>query len=462
MAAINRKPLLLWPLFLLFALVLLVGTIYITYFIQRHETGRLLVTYALLFIAYAGIILLVKSDKEVYLFLGVSLLARFVLLPAMPQLSDDYYRFLWDGMLINHGIHPFVHVPTTLVAQGYLEQLPPLAPTLYQHMNSPDYFTIYPPVCQALFAGAFYFFPDSLEGGVIMLRLPILIAEVVSIFFIFKLLKIYALPAKYALLYAFNPLVILELSGNLHFEALMICFLLVNIYLFQQNRLMLSAVFFGLAICAKLLPLIFLPLFIRRLGIRKSMYYFGVVGVTCVLLFLPLLNVELVKGLQNSVGLYFQKFEFNASLYYIVREIGYAVKGFNIIEQAGKWMAIAAFVSIILFTLLERCKRLPEAFLWVLLIYYIFATIVHPWYVTPLVAFSVFSKYRFAIVWSLLVFFSYIGYSVTGYYEHLMVVFVEYCIILVVLVYEIGLFADVGWLKNFLKKSGLRSASYMQ
>src|SRR5690606_18023788 len=135
-------------------------------------------------------------------------------------------------------IHPFAHVPTTLVAQGYLEQLPPLAPTLYHHMNSPDYFTIYPSVCQALFAGAFFLFPNSLEGSIIMLRLPMIVAEMVSICMLLKSLEHYELPAKYALLYAFNPLVILELSGNLHFEVLMLCFLLVSLYFFHQNRLL--------------------------------------------------------------------------------------------------------------------------------------------------------------------------------------------------------------------------------
>jgi alpha-1,6-mannosyltransferase len=461
MANAHRKFVSSWLLLLLFALILSGGIIYITYFVQRDETGRLLIVYSLLFITYIAIILLAKSDKEIYILLGVSLFVRFVLLPALPPLSDDFYRFLWDGMLINQGRHPFAQVPTTLVAQGHLEQFPPIAPMLYQQMNSPDYFTIYPPVCQALFAAASFLFPNSLAGGIIMIRLPMLVAEAISIFFIFKLLRIYKLPSKYILLYALNPLVILELSGNLHFEVLMICFLLVSVYFFQQNRLMLSAIFFGLAICTKLVPLIFLPLFIRRLGIRKAIYYFGMVGISCLLLFLPLLNAELVKGLQSSIGLYFQKFEFNASIYYIVREIGYVVKGFNIIEQAGRWLAICAFVCIILFSIFERCKRLPEAFLWILMLYYPFATIVHPWYITPLVAFSIFSKFRFAIVWSLLAFFTYAGYSPTGYYENLIVVFFEYSITLVVLAYEVWLYADLNSLKGVFKKSGLGSISYI-
>jgi len=437
MADVHRKFTSLWPVLLLSALVITGGVIYITYFLSRNETFPLLVTYSLIFIAYAGVLLLASTERETIFLLGIALLARFLLLPATPNLSDDYYRFLWDGMLINHDIHPFAHLPSALVAQGYLEQFPAIAPTLYQQMNSPDYFTIYPPVCQALFATASFLFPNSIEGGIIILRLPMLMAEVVSIYFLIKLLKIYELPVKYALLYALNPLVILELSGNLHFEVLMICFLLISLYLFQQGRLWLSSIFFALAVCTKLVPLIFLPLFIRRLGMKQAVYYFSLVGIASVLLFLPLLNFELLQGLQSSIGLYFQKFEFNASIYYIVREIGYAVKGFNIIEKSGKWMAIAAFGCIILFTIFERYKRLPEAFLWVLFIYYLFATIVHPWYVAPLVAFSVFSKFRFAVIWSLVIFFSYAGYHSGGFTENMTIVFIEYIVVFSVALLEI-------------------------
>ena len=437
MGGTNRKSLLSSLSLALLVLILIGSVFYLTYFVKRHETTALLITFSLCFIAYAVILLLASSGREIYFLTAAAMVARFVFLPALPNLSDDFYRFLWDGMLLNHAIHPFAHLPSALVAQGYLNSFPAIASTLFQQMNSPDYFTIYPPVGQALFATATFFSPNSLSGGILLMRFPMLIAEAVSIFFLIKLLKIYKLPAKYVLLFALNPLVILELSGNLHLEVFMICFLLVSIYLFQQNRWVLSAVFFALAICSKLVPLIFLPLFIRRLGMRKSVYFFGIVGITCLLLFLPLLNAELLTGLQSSIGLYFQKFEFNASIYYLVREIGYEIKGFNIIEEAGKWMALFAFAGIVLFSIFEKCQRLPEAFLWALLIYYLFAAIVHPWYVTPLVAFSVFSRFRFAIVWSLLIFFSYAGYHKDGFEENMAIVMLEYSVLLGVMLYEI-------------------------
>ncbi len=61
----------------------------------------------------------------------------------------------------------------------------------------------------------------------------------------------------------------------------------------------------------------------------------------------------------------------------------------------------------------------------------------HPWYVIPLVAFTVFTPYRYAVLWSGLIFFSYAGYSATGFSENLWITFVEYASVVVLLGYEL-------------------------
>ncbi len=158
-------------------------------------------------------------------------------------------------------------------------------------------------------------------------------------------------PARNILLYALNPLVIVELTGNLHFEALMITFVLASVYLLRRQKLVLSGVAMALAVCTKLLPLIFLPLYLRRLGWKTALLFYAAVGAASAALFLPLITPELVTGMRDSVELYFQKFEFNASIYYLIREVGYYQKGYNIIQQAGRWLAISTFLGIMLYSL---------------------------------------------------------------------------------------------------------------
>ncbi|MDF9800073.1 alpha-1,6-mannosyltransferase [Catalinimonas alkaloidigena] len=421
----------------LLAVVLLTCVLYITYGIERFQTYPLLLTYTLAFAAYAGIYKLTVHDKQLWVLLGLSGLVRIVLLPAIPNLSDDIYRFIWDGRLLVQGIHPFAYLPSEIIEQGLHKQLQGIDESLFQRLNSPNYFSIYPPVNQAVFALAAWVYPDSILGSIVLIRICILLAEAGSISLLFQFARRQGFPIKRTLLYALNPLIILELSGNLHFEALMIFFLLLSYFFLRRVHWLPSAFSFALAIATKLLPLVLLPLYIRRLGIKKSLWFYIATGVFTLLLFIPLLNMELLRGIGESVGLYFQKFEFNASIYYIVREIGYVLKGYNIIGMAGKWLAVSTFLGIVLFSILERKEKLPAAWLWVWVIYLALATTVHPWYIAPLIAFSLFTHYRFMIVWSWLIFFSYAGYSVEGFKEILPITVLEYSLVLLMLAYEL-------------------------
>jgi len=98
------------------------------------------------------------------------------------------------------------------------------------------------------------------------MRLFIIAAEVGTLLMMQSILKKNQLPLKNILYYALNPLVILELTVNLHFEAVMIFFLMASIWYLGQNKMAWSSLSFGLAISSKLIPLIFIPLLIKRIG----------------------------------------------------------------------------------------------------------------------------------------------------------------------------------------------------
>jgi hypothetical protein len=291
----------------------------------------------------------------------------------------------------------------------------------------------------------------SILSSVIVIRLFILASEIGTIWLIKKILHHYQLPARNALLYALNPLVIIELTGNLHFEALLIFFLLLSYWLLITGKLISSAISFSLAICTKLVPLIFLPLMFSRLGWKKSSIFYLVVGVSTILLFLPLLNAEIISGFNESIGYYFKKFEFNASIYYLVREWGFWKYGYNIIQTVGWKLAAYATLTILIYTSWDyiqnsklriqttdfKVRNLPNAFLIILCIYFAFATIVHPWYVTTLLALSVFTIFRFTLVWTVLIFLTYIGYTNNGFSENLWITSFEYIVVTCYFVYEL-------------------------
>ena len=163
--------------------------------------------------------------------------------------------------------------------------------------------------------------------------------------------------------------------------------------------------------------------------------------------------MEIVSGFRESIGYYFQKFEFNASIYFIVREWGFWNYGYNIIQTVGWMLALLSTLSILGYTLwdyfqnsklktqnsnpnLANCQ-LPTAYLIVMFIYFAFSTTVHPWYIATLVAFSAVSTYRFAILWSALIFLTYAGYTTVGFTENLWLATIEYVLVIAYLTYEL-------------------------
>jgi len=278
---------------------------FLAYQTNRHDFDSLLTYFLVLFLVYVLVLRMVDGPLLPWALLA-ALTFRVLLLPALPELSDDFYRFIWDGRLLAGGISPFADLPSTLMEDPLFAAVP-LNQHLYQNMNSPDYFTVYPPLAQWVFWLAAKLFPENLHGNVVVIRLVLLALEIGSVGLVIKILSGYQLPEKNVLIYAWNPLVIMELTGNLHFEAMMIFFVLLAIYGLQRNRWLISAVSMGAAVASKLIPLIFLPLLIKRLEWKKLIAYWMLCGITFVVLFLTLWDAELVAGMQSSLGLYFQK-----------------------------------------------------------------------------------------------------------------------------------------------------------
>ena len=413
----------------------------LAYAVPRQQFGLLIGLLAGLFLGYAWVTREKDSviDIDRFLFLS-AVLFRLLLLFAMPQLSDDVYRFVWDGRLLVHGYNPYLYLPNQLLNTP-IAAVCGLDNSLFRQLNSPNYFTVYPPVNQALFGIGSYMapssLPDSFIANIMWMRVPVILCEIGSLWLMVKMLRRLRMKPNLALLYGLNPLVIIELTGNLHFEAVMIFFSLLAVWLLMQNRLVLSAGALALAIGTKLVPLLLLPLIVRYLGWRKGIWYALLTGILTAALFTPFASVELVRNVFSSINLYFQKFEFNASVYYVLRTIGYWIEGYNAIERIGFWLSVTTTLSIVWIAFRWRTVPVSVQLIATLTLYFAFATTVHPWYITTLIAASVFTRFRYPVVWSALIPLSYHTYRTQPYNENLWLTAVEYGTVAAILIVEI-------------------------
>ncbi|MEQ6120127.1 hypothetical protein [Reichenbachiella sp. MALMAid0571] len=424
----------------------LTGLFYIHYFLQREDTITLCGFYTLVFAIYLFTLKYNQFSTKEILVLGV--VSRLLLFWSLPNLSDDFYRFIWDGRLIANGINPFFHTPDFFMQNQVAFSA--LSPELYENLNSKSYFTIYPPISQFVFWISTLFTPNIIAGSVLVMRTIILSFEIGCMVLISKLLKSTNLNSSNALIYALNPLVILELTGNLHFEGIMLFFILGFIYFFQKEKTIISSVSLAFGIATKLVPLMFLPLLFKKSPPVKTISIYFLIGAVTILLFLPFLDFKFISGMSDSLDLFFRKFEFNGGLFFLFREIGFYFKGYDIIATLGPWMSLSAIVLILIYSffIFKKNTYLPTAFIVISLIQLSLATTVHPWYIIPLVAFSSLTKFKFPIVWSLLIFYTYIGYSVRGYEHPFFIMALEYLVVIPLAIFEIMKFRNSTYLKT--------------
>lgn len=415
------------------------------YGLDRTNFSRLVTLYITLFIPF---LYFLQKEKSSFTFLvGIAILFRLVFLFAIPNLSQDFYRFIWDGRMILEGLNPFISLPETFIE---LRNYPVnQAVELYDGMGelNGSHYTNYPPVNQLNFLLAAIFSNSSILGAVIVMRLQIILADIGIIYFGKKILEKLNLPIHHIFLYALNPFIIIELTGNLHFESVMLFFMVWSIYLLLKNKWIWAAIILGLSVSVKLIPLLFLPLFFQWFtkekkvsGFLKLISFGAIVILTNALLFLPFLSSKLIDSYTNSVGLWFRNFEFNASIYYIAREIGYLFRGWNEIAIIGKILPTIAIVFLAIITFFRKNKS-PQQLITALLIglsfYYFTTTTMHPWYLSTLVLLCVFTKYRYPIVWSLVIVVTYHVYANIPWKENLWLVAFEYLVVFGYLFWEI-------------------------
>jgi hypothetical protein len=431
---------------LLFAIASIALYINFGYGLERSDFIKLILFCTYLF--YFSYYFIEKVKLNFWLLASLGIVSRLAFIAAIPNLSQDFYRFLWDGRLLLQGVSPYLFTPSSATA---LEVTIEQSQQLIEGMGSlnASHFSNYPPVNQLFFAIAALFAGKSILSSVIVLRVLIILADIGILYFGKKLLEKLNLPIKNIFWYFLNPFIIIELTGNLHFEGIMLFFFVWALYLLFNGKWFWAAVLIGISISVKLIPLLFLPLFLKyfikkkvstALNLTSLINFYIVVLITVLVTFLPFLSSEFIQNFSSTIALWFQDFEFNASVYYVIRWIGFQIVGWNLIEIIGKTLPVLILIFVLGIAFFRKNKtpqQLITAMLFAISFYSLLSTTVHPWYVATPLLLSVFTKYKFPIVWSFMVMLSYSAYGKDGFNENLWLVALEYIVVIGVALFEI-------------------------
>ena len=292
--------------------------------------------------------------------LGVGLLARVLLIPAAPTLSEDVYRYLWDGRLVAHGVNPYPHAPSDPALQHFHDPL-------IRRLNHAGVPTIYPPAAQLLFGAVALVAATPAAWKLLLLAL-----EFGLILALLRMLERRGMPRERLLLYYWNPLVLVESFGSGHLDLAAAAFLVVALALYEGNRRARAGILFALAVLTKYVPALLIPWLVRR----RAWALLGAAALATALLAAPFLQAG--AALTTGLRIYARHWEFNGAAYHVLRECMHS-------EIAIRRILAAAglLVSIVI---AWRARSATGAAYACLASFLVLSPTVFPWYVVPVVA----------------------------------------------------------------------------
>lgn len=235
-----------------------------------------------------------------FFILLIALLARLSLLGTPSVLEDDYHRYLWDGAVTFSGFNPYAYSPEQILELreegGVYDRLIKQSNGHFGQINHPEFSTVYPPAAQAIFAFTHWLSPFNPDG----LRLVLLILEGGCIAFILAILHSLGRSKLWVALYAWNPLVLKEITNSMHMEPILMLPVLAAIWFVLKKQFTFSTIALGIAAGVKIWPALLVIVIWRQLLSMPRMLILNA-SVFFIILLLMLAPI-LIAGLGETSG----------------------------------------------------------------------------------------------------------------------------------------------------------------
>ncbi len=284
----------------------------------------------------------------------------FLLTP--PGLDDDIHRYLWDGRVQRLGYNPYLVVPNDPAFAG-------LHTPETRTLNHPDLPSPYPAGAQLFFRAV-----TAIHESIFALKLTFVLCDFAIALILLDMLRRSGQGAHWVLAYAWHPLLAIEVAGSGHIDIVGVLLLVMSFAALGRRWRAVAAVTFGLAVAVKLLPIVLLPLYWKRVRMRDGVLAAFVVG----LLYVPFLNHGRIPI--GSLGTYIQSFRFNGPVFAMLERVAAPrlVVGLAVLVGflAAIWMRKKSPASS------------PDAFAWPMAASLLCAPVVYPWYLLWLLPFA--------------------------------------------------------------------------
>jgi alpha-1,6-mannosyltransferase len=297
--------------------------------------------------------------------------------------DDDIHRYVWDGRLQRLGYNPYIVVPSDPAAKR-------LHTPETRNLNNPDLPSPYPAGAQLFFRAV-----TAIRESTFAFKVAFVVCEFAIVFVMLDVLRCarQGQRAHLVLAYAWNPLLAIEVAGSGHIDIVGALLLVVSAAALVRRWRATAAVALGLAIAVKLLPIVLLPLYWKRVRIRDAALAAAVVG----LLYVPFLDHGRIPI--GSLGTYVQNFRFNGPVF----------AGLDRVAPPQLLAGLAVLVGLVTATWQRiRCAApewSPDLFAWDIFAWPMAASLlcapaVFPWYLLWLLPFLTSASTLLIIIWT--------------------------------------------------------------
>lgn len=324
---------------------------------------------------------------------GGAFILRLTALGGVFDLSDDLYRYLWEGHVGLSGFSPLLLAPGS-------PALAPLRDAIFSKVNHPHISSVYPPAAQVLFMGMAALHYDPLTP-----RLTACAFDLLTLFFLSRLIGQNGRPDFRLLLYAWNPLPIIEFAGSGHLDSIAIALMLAALSFRSPSRRasLGQAVVLSLSVLVKLLPIALLPALAREKwktqGAGHALVFAGSILVMCTLAWFPMLGVP--PSIPRGFLIYAENWSFNGPVF---RLLTLALSGFHA-------RLLIAFLYILLALLSARRYSPIQAAFALTSGFFLLSPTAHPWYLCWSLPFIAIYPRPSLIALSAAVFLSYLVFA---------------------------------------------------